>query len=478
MFILANLLSPLQVSDNWQVLFPLAAQIGSIIGVAITSPIARRLGIKKTVLVMLGFCAAFITIPFLSNVPATPNAGILFAGYFLQGIPWGVFQVLSPGYSSEIASLQLRPILTTWNNLCWVIGQFLAAGVTAAVQKVEDTRAFKIPFAIQWVFVAILLVAVTFVPESPYWYLEAGRISEARSATKRMVRKGSSERTEEKLALMRHTLHQESNKDTEPEEGSWQRAKALFKGTDLRRTEIACITWAIQAMCGSNLIGWAIGLFESAGMSKENAANVNIAVPGAGLVGTMASWWLMQYWGRRKIYFWGLVGMAVLLIGFALTSLGTSQAALWAGPGIFAIYTLIYDLTVGPVCYPIVSEIPSIRRRTSTLSAARGTYLTVNLVNYFLTPKMIGNNVGQWNWGPKTGYLYAGLCILGAVYTWFRLPEPSGVSARELDILFQNNVKTREFSQMKAAQLDAHEQGHVTAVMSHSSIHLGDSTKA
>ena len=55
--ILANLLPHLQVDDNWQVFFPLAAQIGSIIGVAITSPITRKLGVKKTVLIMLGFCA-------------------------------------------------------------------------------------------------------------------------------------------------------------------------------------------------------------------------------------------------------------------------------------------------------------------------------------------------------------------------------------------------------------------------------------
>jgi SP family general alpha glucoside:H+ symporter-like MFS transporter len=47
----------------------------------------------------------------------------------LQGIPWGVFQTMTTAYASEVAPVALRAYLTTYVNLCWVMGQFIAAGV-------------------------------------------------------------------------------------------------------------------------------------------------------------------------------------------------------------------------------------------------------------------------------------------------------------------------------------------------------------
>ena len=41
----------------------------------------------------------------------------------------GIFQTISVTYAAEVAPVSLRPYLTTYVNLCWVIGQLLAAGV-------------------------------------------------------------------------------------------------------------------------------------------------------------------------------------------------------------------------------------------------------------------------------------------------------------------------------------------------------------
>ena len=57
----------------------------------------------------------FIFIPFFS-----PNVETFVAGAVLQGIPWGIFQTLTVTYASEVCPVKLRPILTTYVNLCWV----------------------------------------------------------------------------------------------------------------------------------------------------------------------------------------------------------------------------------------------------------------------------------------------------------------------------------------------------------------------
>ncbi|KAK0637220.1 hypothetical protein B0T17DRAFT_504585 [Bombardia bombarda] len=444
-----------EVQYIWKALLPLVAQFGSILGILITSPITSKFGYKRTTLMMLTLSASLVCMTFFAE-----STKILSAAFFLQGIPWGVYQVVAPAYASEVATLQLRPILTTWNNLCWVIGQLMASAVVKGFQGFEGDTAFRIPFAFQWLFTGILIVAISFAPESPYWFLQKKKLPEAGKAVSKMVRKGSPERTEEKLALMRHTIAQEAKHDDDGQPirtgfaGSMQRLKRMFTGVDARRTEIACVAWLIQALCGSSIIPWAPKLFESAGLAPSQALSVNIALPAAGILGTLGSWWLMRFWGRRKIYLVGLFVMAFTLVACGAASYAPGTASGWAAGGILTAYTAIYDLTIGPVCYSIVSEIPSIRRRTSTLSAARGTYLVAGLLNHFLTPKMVGMDDDSWKWGAKTGFLYAGLCILGAMYTWYRIPETNGLSARALDILFQNETKAREFSSQKAAELE------------------------
>ncbi|KAK3692147.1 general substrate transporter [Podospora appendiculata] len=440
----------------WKALLPLVAQFGSLIGVFLCSFLVSKFGYKWATMLMLVLLAATICVTFFAE-----TVQMLSVGFLLQGIPWGVFQVASPGYASEIASLQLRPILTTWTNLCWVIGQLMASAIVKGFQKYPGDLSFRIPFALQWVFIVLLMINVFLAPESPYWHLQkkkgTNQANDARKAIKKIVRKGDPQKVEAKLALMQHAIHQERKKqapDAPGFKGKLGRFVGMFMGVDARRTEIACMAWLIQSMCGSSIIPWAPKLFEGAGLDPSQALSVNIALPAAGILGTLGSWGLMRKWGHRAIYFWGLLVMALLLTGCGLASLAPDSIAGWAAGGILAAFTLVYDLTIGPVCYSIVSEMPSIRRRAQTLSAARGTYLLAGLINHFLTPKMVGSDGDSWNWGPKTGFLYAGICAISAVYTFYRIPETNEISTRELDILFQHKVKSREFCSQRAKDLD------------------------
>jgi len=75
-------------------------------------------------LIALFSMICFIFIPFFAQ-----NLQTLLVGEVLQGIPWGVFQTMTTAYASEVAPVALRAYLTTYVNLCWVMGQFIAAGV-------------------------------------------------------------------------------------------------------------------------------------------------------------------------------------------------------------------------------------------------------------------------------------------------------------------------------------------------------------
>ena len=44
-----------------------------------------------------------------------------------------------------------------------------------------------------------------------------------------------------------------------------------FKGVNLRRTEIACVVWMIQTLCGSPMTGYATYFYSQAGIDTVNS---------------------------------------------------------------------------------------------------------------------------------------------------------------------------------------------------------------
>lgn len=152
-----------EISPAWQNGLSNGALVGEIIGLQLVGVVSEKYGYKKTMLASLMFMIGFIFLPFFAE-----SLPVLLVGQILQGIPWGIFQTLTTTYAADIAPLQLRGILTTYNNLCWVIGQLIAQGVLRACLSRSDKWAYKIPYAIQWVWPIPILVACIFAPESPW----------------------------------------------------------------------------------------------------------------------------------------------------------------------------------------------------------------------------------------------------------------------------------------------------------------------
>jgi hypothetical protein len=177
---------------------------------------------------------AVIFIPFFAQ-----NIQTLFAGQLLAGIPWGIFQTLSTAvsplarvyrsstdiqYASEVVPVALRPYLTAYVNLCWVIGQLIASGVLRGVLNWQAEWAFRVPFAMQCVstscFMSVVLICRDLAPDHlDTVYLCPGFTLVARS--KRSIRRCStssptstlrSNRRGDRAGNRLHATHQRARK--------------------------------------------------------------------------------------------------------------------------------------------------------------------------------------------------------------------------------------------------------------------------
>jgi SP family general alpha glucoside:H+ symporter-like MFS transporter len=218
-----------------------------------------------------------------------------------------------------------------------------------------------------------------------------------------------------------------------------------FRGTNFRRTEIACMVWMTQQFCGAPFMGFSTYFLEQAGLSTNVAFDMTIAQFSIGFIGTISSWFMMSYIGRRTLYLAGDAAMTLvlLLIGILGAVGATSSGTSWAVGGLLLCFTFIYDSTVGPACYSIVAEIPSTRLRAKTVVLARSCFNLAAIVTNIIQPRLINPNA--WGLGAKAGFVWMVTCFLFLIWTYFRLPEPKGRTYGELDVLFERKVPARKF---------------------------------
>ncbi|KAJ9254990.1 hypothetical protein DTO212C5_9210 [Paecilomyces variotii] len=428
-----------QVPARWQAGLSNGAMVGEIIGLFINGWFSERFGYRYTIMACLVLVAAWTAIFFTAA-----NVQALLAAEILCGIPWGVFQTLTVTYASEVCPVALRGYLTTYVNCCWGVGQLIGIGVIKSMLGRDDEWAYRIPYGLQWMWPLPLFIGICLAPESPWWLVRKGKIEAAKRALLRLtsLNRETDFDPDETIAMMVHTtaLEQKITKGTT----YWD----CFKGTDLRRTEIVCMAWAIQNLSGNSFSNYSTYFLEQAGLSASNAYSFAMGQYAINIVGVFGSWFLMTLGvGRRSLYFYGLCALFVMLfvMGFlGLVPENSRDKASMATGSMMIAWAFFYQITVGTVCYSLVAELSTRRLQIKTVVLGRNLYNIVGIITGVLTPYML--NPGAWNWGNFTGFFWAGICFCCIIYTYFRLPEPRGRSFAELDMLFERGVSARKFA--------------------------------
>lgn len=364
----------------------------------------------------------------------------------MDRIPWGMFATIGPAYSSELLPMTLRSYLTAYTNMCFAIGQFISAGVLQSLLNRPDEWSYRIPYAVQWVWPVPLLAIAFFMPESPWWQVRHKRYDEADKTLQRLLSKQYKHTSRQMVAMMIHTDQIES--EIEAGTSYWD----CFKGSNLRRTEIACVAFAGQVLAGSQFAYSGTYFFEQAGMSPTNAYKLGLGGTAIAFIGTVLSWFLMKGFGRRSMYLTGMGLMAVylILIGF-LTLVKNNNNVVWAQSALCILWLFTFSLTVGPMGWSIAPEVSSTRLRSKTICLARNTYYIAIVVANSIEPYMM--NPAAWNWSGKTGFFWFSFAFLTFVWGFFRLTETKGRTFEELDIMFAAGVPTRKF---QAYHVDAY----------------------
>ncbi|RSH76962.1 uncharacterized protein EHS24_003901 [Apiotrichum porosum] len=421
------------IPTKWQSALTMAGQIGALLGIFICGPISNRWGYRISTMVGLVLMNATIFISFFGK-----SLAVLVVGQLLEGVPWGFFIANSPAYASEVAPLALRSVCTAYLQMCWAIGSIIVGASTYALNQRTDEWAYRIPFALQWLFPTPLLILLIFMPESPWWLVRKGRLDQARRSIERLGRK-SAQNTDDTLAMMVRTVEIETQTTAEPT------YLDLFRGIDKRRTAIICLVYAGQNLAGNLIANQAVFFFEQAGMSTDFSFQLGLITSCLQMFAVGCSWLLSSWFGRRTIYLYGTFVNTVFLFALGIIATASSSSkAQFAQACLGVIISFTFALTLGPISYTIIAETSSVHLRALSTGVGRAAYYIVEIPCIYLASQML--NPTGWNLAGKCGYVWGGTATLCLALAYFGLPEMRNRSYRELDVLFHRKVSARKFA--------------------------------
>lgn len=241
-------------------------------------------------------------------------------------------------------------------------------------------------------------LAAYFAPESPWFLIRQNRLEDAKKSLQRLSEPEHNINYDNAVALMLHTdkLEQE------------ERAGATYwdalRGTNLRRTEIACMSFMSHITNGGALCYGGSFFFQQVGIKPATAYAITLGGQGMCFIGTALSWFYIHRLGRRTIWLYGFATLTTILWTIGFLSLGNQDGPLGLGWGqalLCVVWLGVYSMSVGPIVYTIVAEIGSTRLRTQTVVLARSMYYFGNIIfGGILQPKFMAP--GDWNLKGKT----------------------------------------------------------------------------
>ncbi|KAH6892441.1 general substrate transporter [Thelonectria olida] len=416
---------------DWQSAFNIVSSVGQFFGGFFCSWISDRIGRKQSLLI--GLCIT--TGGIFGEIFSNSNAAFVVSKLIL-GLGLGFYLTLAPLATSEIAPVVLRGMSTTGVNLGIAVGQLISNGVVKGFGERLDHWAYRAPFATQFFFVLFLAVGLPFVPETPWYLARKGKRDEARESLLKLY--GKNVDVNAKLATLEETIAEEDS--SRAEEPSWAQC---FKGVDLTRTLISIGVFVCQHFVGIVFVlGYSTYFFQLAGLPESRSFDLGVGVTACGVAGNICSWFVVNSFGRRKIFLTGMVALTTLLILIGIMDVIPTSAAKWVQSACTVIYAFVYFATVGAMAFAILGEASSTALKAKTMALATATQAVMGIIMNFAIPYMV--NPDEGNLKGKVGFVFGGLAAIAGVWSFFYVPELKGRRYDEIDRLFQLKVNPRQ----------------------------------
>jgi sugar porter (SP) family MFS transporter len=380
---------------------------GCVIGSAIAGRVSDLFGRRKLLL----WAALLFALTSIATGIAPTFTGFLLARFF-GGIAVGGASVLSPMYVSEIAPPRLRGRLGALYQFSIILGILGSYAINYLLRNAGPAN-WRLMFVTGAVPSALFFLLLLRAPETPRFLVLARRTPEALRLLTRLV--GA----------------QEAGTELSEIQASLANAQSRWRDLLDRRVRPAliigfCLAILIHFSGINTIIDYAPAIFTAAGWKIDAALFSTLIVGATNFVFTVASFWMIDRYGRRPLYIAGSLGMTAALVGLAVIC----HFDLFRGPIVLALilaYLACFASCIGPVFWTLVPEIFPNHIRGTAMTVPVLTQWVANAVVVLLFPYAF-NQLGK----AATFSVLAVTALTQAGFTIFFVPETKNRTLEEI----------------------------------------------
>ncbi|PHH64444.1 hypothetical protein CDD81_4519 [Ophiocordyceps australis] len=379
--------------------------------------------------------AVGVGVSFVSNLPPQINSrrAVFLVGKAIQGGAIGIVMTTTQTYMSEVAPPSLRGPLLALFPIFTLLGQLVGAAVIFSCLNLD--RGYVICFGSQWPFSVVPLVMALVMPESPTYLVRKGRSALALKAQKRLD--ANAVEAEATVGAIERSIERERRSSQPSYLDCW-------RGIDRRRTCIVVFAGVLPQLFGLTLLGNASYFAQIMGLSARVSVVLLIVGIICGLTANVSSIWLLSRVGRRPLVLVSLLLLTLIWAAMGVAGCWATEASVWYTAASMIVVIIVAGASVWPASYVIGSETSSLHLRSQTqgigwLVAGLSSALFGLALPYVYNPD-------QGNLKAKIGFIFAALCALSLVVSWFVIPEMKGRTTSEIDHMFELKLASSDFA--------------------------------
>ncbi|KAJ3868996.1 general substrate transporter [Lentinula edodes] len=403
----------------------------SIVGVLLAGPLTdgkfgRRGGM---------FIGATIILIGAITITTALDKPYLLGGRFVLGLGVSITATACPSYVVEMAPPQWRGRLTGLFNTFYYAGSMLCTGISIATARLSTTTSWRAPLAIQIVPAGILVSFVWFLPESPRWYVSAGKVDKAAEVLAKYHGNGD---VNAPLVQLELKEFEESIKLDASDKRWWDYSELVNTSNARYRTLMMLMMGFFGQWSGNGLGYFLTVLFKNAGVeSQERRLVLNFVNTIVSAIGASIGTSLCDTLGRRTMWFWGTFASAsTLIIVTVCTALFGQNSANPDGANAAIAFIFLFGFVFSFAYTPLQALVPTECLANNTRAKGMAMYsLAVSCAG------LVGNYAGPialQNIGWKYYIVYVCWDIFECTMIWFFAVETRGRTLEELNEIFES----------------------------------------
>ncbi|CAI5148015.1 BBT_HP_G0146000.mRNA.1.CDS.1 [Saccharomyces cerevisiae] len=437
-------------------IFNIGCAIGGIILSKLGDMYGRKVGLIVVVVIYI--------IGIIIQIASINKWYQYFIGRIISGLGVGGIAVLSPMLISEVSPKHIRGTLVSCYQLMITLGIFLGYCTNYGTKTYSNSVQWRVPLGLGFAWALFMIGGMTFVPESPRYLAEVGKIEEA----KRSIAVSNKVAVDDPsvLAEVEAVL---AGVEAEKLAGNASWGELFSSKTKvLQRLIMGAMIQSLQQLTGDNyFFYYGTTIFKAVGLSDSFETSIVLGI--VNFASTFVGIYVVDRYGRRTCLLWGAASMTACMVVYA--SVGVTR--LWPngqdqpsskGAGncmiVFAcFYIFCFATTWAPIPYVVVSETFPLRVKSKAMSIATAANWLWGFLIGFFTPFITGAINFYY------GYVFMGCLVFMFFYVLLVVPETKGLTLEEVNTMWEEGVLPWKSASWvppsrRGANYDAEEMAH------------------